>query len=468
MNFRIRKITPQGIISTIAGMGACGPWGDGGPATEATIGLVQSLALDWGGNLYFTDACFNSVRKVSVFGTISTVASNACVGEICRNGGAADARFLFPRGLAIDAQGRIFVGDSGNHQVRIINADGTISSRGRDWYTGLFRGRRTGRGGACSNYPYPLALDPIGHLLIGDGQNYRVRKVALPAITDHRLMFPFYLKDAACATAFAVLNQSDSKANLRLTLYGADGQPLATPTNSSALGLEGNRQLPRMGGELFGVGAADADRGWVNLLSDQPAAGFFQFLAANQIDGATAFTATHRKLYFTRVLQDGGTSTYLSLANPSASPAQVTVSLIGPSGSALAPGLSRTIPGHGALQGTVAELFGQTSVTDAYVIAEVTEGEGIIGFELIRFPNAAVGLNAQPASSQRRLYSAQYAESADIFSNLRLVNTTGRDAPADPDGDQRTGPDGGRARDRFPRSRSSAGTAPGGGSVPGV
>jgi hypothetical protein len=72
----------------------------------------------------------------------------------------------------------------------------------------------------------------------------------------------------------------------------------------------------------------------------------------------------------------------------------------------------------------VSELFGQVAVNDGYVIAEVTQGEGIIGFELIRFAQAAVGLNAQPASTQTQLFSAQYAEAPAVFSNLRLVNTT--------------------------------------------
>ena len=427
-NFRIRKITPQAIISTVAGIGASGPWGDGGQATQATIGLVQSLAVDAGGNLYFTDVYFNSIRKVSTTGTISLVASNAgaCVGGGCAGSGsgAANVPLIFPRGLAINGQGTIFVGDSANHVVRTIATNGTVGALAGTGTAGF-----SGDGGPASvarlNYPYPVALDPSGNLLIGDLRNYRVRKVTASTgpEPEYRVMFPFYLRDAACSTSFAVLNQSAAAASLRFTLYGADGQMVAATTNPSTLVLEGNRQLPRMGAEILGVCSAGVERGWVDLVSNQPIAGFFQFLAANQIDGATAFTATHQRLCFTRVMQSGATSTYLSLANPSGNPAQLAVSLLGPQGNVLAPALSRTLPGHGTLHGTVAELFGQTSVNDGYVIAEVTQGEGIIGFELIRFPNAAVGLIAQPVSSQTRLFSAQYAEAAAVFSSLRLVNT---------------------------------------------
>ena len=161
----------------------------------------------------------------------------------------------------------------------------------------------------------------------------------------------------------------------------------------------------------------------VDLVSSQPIAAFFQFLASNQIDGATAFSATHQKLFFTRVIQNSTASTYLSVANPSADPALITLTLKGSAGTALGSALSRTLPGHGSLYGTVEDLFGQTAVTNAYVTADVTQGEGIIGFELVRFPDTAVGLIAQPASSQTRLFSAQYAEAPGVFSNLRLVNT---------------------------------------------
>jgi hypothetical protein len=429
MNFRIRKITPQGTISTVAGMGACGPWGDNGPATEASIGVVQSLALDSGGSLYFTDVYFNSIRKISTNGTISLVANNAsgCVGEGCAGSGsgAVNVPLVFPRGLAVDGQGRIFVGDSANHVVRTIAANGTVSTLAGTGTAGF-----SGDGGPASaarlNYPYPLALDASGNLLIGDLRNYRIRKTGAagpPPVQEYRAMFPFYQRDAACATSFAVLNQSSSAANLRFTLYDTDGQTVAATSNPSVSVLEGNRQLPKMGGEILGVCSAGAERGWVDLVSSQPIAAFFQFLASSQIDGATAFSVSHQRLFFTRVMQSGTMSTYLSVANPSANSVQVTLSLMSSLGNTLVPALSRTIPGHGAIQGTVQELFGQGAVTDGYVTAQVTQGEGIIGFELIRFPGAAVGLNAQPVSSQTQLYSAQYAEAPGVFSNLRLVNT---------------------------------------------
>ena len=425
LNFRIRRISTQGTISTAAGMGACGRWGDGGPATEATVGLVQSLAFDVAGNLYFTDVYFNSVRKVSTTGTISTVASNttACTGGNCAGSGGIDAQLAFPRGLAIDAQGTIFVSDSGNHRVRAIAPGGTISTLAGTGNAG-FSGDGGPAGSALLSSPYALAINPSGHLLIGDLRNYRIRKVALSATPEYRLMFPFYLRDAVFSTAYAVFNRSAASANLRFTLYGLDGQPIALPTNPRIWALEGNRQLPRMGGDIFGIGASMPERGWADVVSNQTVTGLFQFLGNSQIDGARAFTTTYRKLCFTRVLQDGTTSTYLSIANPSATPAQITVSLLDATGNAMASAVVRTLAGHGALHGTVAELFGVSSVADAYAVAEVTEGDGIIGFELIRFPTSCVGLNAQPASPQTRLFSAQYAEAPGIFTSVRLVNPT--------------------------------------------
>ncbi len=421
LNFRVRMISPDGTISTVAGMGAHGTSGDGGPATNATIGLVQSLSLDPGGNLYFTDVYTNRVRKVTPGGIISTVAGNSGTGF--------SAQFGFPRGLAVDAQGRTYVADSMNHRLKRILPDGQISTVAGTGTAGF-----SGDGGspvsAQLNYPYALALGPTGQLLLGDLRNYRIRKVEVDSSAVRwSLWFPFLVSSSMEGTGFAVSNASESVTNLEFRAYGPSGAALTLPNNPSTTVLQPAGQLAKMGGDLFGE--AGPTSGWVELTADKQVGAFFQYVGNGSLDGGKTFSQTHRKLYFTRVLEGPSAfrgksgATTLNVVNPTAGSVQVTLTLRGPAGQVLASAPSRTIAAHGLLCATVAELFGLASVNDGYVTAEVTQGEGVIGFALIRFPESrtVLGVNGQPAGGATMLYSAQLAQAVVIFTNVKLVNT---------------------------------------------
>ncbi len=128
--FDIRKITPDGIITTITGDASSEDTfgGDGGPATQAKVLLVKGIVVDGAGNLYFSDSSNQRVRKITPNGTISTIAGNGVEGFSGDGGQATAAELDTPLGLTLDASGRLYIADSHNSRVRRVNLDGTIST----------------------------------------------------------------------------------------------------------------------------------------------------------------------------------------------------------------------------------------------------------------------------------------------------------------------------------------------------
>jgi sugar lactone lactonase YvrE len=172
---RIRKVTPGGVISTVAGNGLQGFIGDGGPATSAKLWAPLGLCLDSSGNLLIADSYNSCVRKVNSSGVISTVAGNGPRGD-ADGGPAASAQLDYPYGLAVDASGNLFISDSGNYRVRKVTIDGVISTVAGNGTQGF-----SGDGGPATsaqlNYPSGLALDSSGNLFISDLWNHSIRKV---------------------------------------------------------------------------------------------------------------------------------------------------------------------------------------------------------------------------------------------------------------------------------------------------
>ena len=126
---RVRKISPDGIIRTIAGNGKVGYAGDGGPASAAEFIIPTSLALDASGNLYIADPAANTIRRVDQTGTITTFAGTPGLSGYQGDGGPASSALLHsPFGVAVDADGSVLIADSGNGVTRRVTPDGIISS----------------------------------------------------------------------------------------------------------------------------------------------------------------------------------------------------------------------------------------------------------------------------------------------------------------------------------------------------
>ena len=177
-NHRIRRVDPSGKITTIAGTGAWGTQGDGGPATRAGLTAVYGLATDVAGNLYVADTWDDSIRKIDASGTITTVAGTGEEGRGGDGGQAVQARLDKPRGIAVDSAGDLYIADSDNHRVRRVDSSGTITT-----IAGTGERGYSGDGGpataATLAEPYAVAVDAVGNIYIADSDNASVRKVGL-------------------------------------------------------------------------------------------------------------------------------------------------------------------------------------------------------------------------------------------------------------------------------------------------
>ncbi|HKD04026.1 MAG TPA: hypothetical protein VKB77_16425 [Terriglobales bacterium] len=127
-NNRIRKIDTTGTITTIAGTGTAGFGGDGGLAVLAELDSPYGLALDAAGNLYFCDLLNQRVRKIDTGGFITTVAGNGTAGYNGDGIGATSASLNFPRGVVLDSGANLYIADTLNFRVRIVDTFGTIST----------------------------------------------------------------------------------------------------------------------------------------------------------------------------------------------------------------------------------------------------------------------------------------------------------------------------------------------------
>jgi trimeric autotransporter adhesin len=168
----------NGVISTVAGTGSYGYSGDGGIATSAALSYPRGVATDASGNIYIVDAGNDRIRMVTKSaGIISTVAGTVSYGYSGDGGIATSAKLYSPEGVAIDASGNIYIADTGNSRIRIVTkSTGIISTA-----AGIGSPGYSGDGGiatsAALNYPYGVAIDASGNIYIADADNYRIRMV---------------------------------------------------------------------------------------------------------------------------------------------------------------------------------------------------------------------------------------------------------------------------------------------------
>ncbi len=180
---RVRRVSPDGIISTVAGSGtgSSGFGGDGGPATQARLSYPKGLAVGPDGSLYIADTDNRRVRRVGPDGIISTVAGTGVLGFSGDGGPALQARLGCPQGLAVGPDRSLYIADVCNYRIRRVGPDGIISTVAGNGYGCFgFDGQRATD--SCLYFPHEIALGSDGSLYISDYYNYRVRKVGTNGI----------------------------------------------------------------------------------------------------------------------------------------------------------------------------------------------------------------------------------------------------------------------------------------------
>ena len=176
-NHRIRKITPQGDVSTLAGSGI--PMFVDGTGAQARFNAPTGIAIDAAGTLYVADADNNRIRKIMPGGIVSTLAGSGAPGFA--DGADSVAQFNYPTGVAVDASGNVFVADANNHRIRKVTPAGVVSTlagsgdQGFADNTGLL---------AKFNYPTALAVDVLGNVYVADNNNHRIRKITMAGVVS--------------------------------------------------------------------------------------------------------------------------------------------------------------------------------------------------------------------------------------------------------------------------------------------
>jgi gliding motility-associated-like protein len=176
-NNTIRKVNSAGIINTIAGNGTAGFSGDGGPALAASLQDPAAVGFDAAGNVYIPDAYNQRIRKVNTAGIITTIAGTGAIGNTGDGGPAVNATLGGPWQVVVDAAGNIYVDDEGNYRIRKIDNTGTITD-----YAGNGNWGYAGDGGPATgaefNFINGIAIDNSGNIYVSDCYNHVIRKIS--------------------------------------------------------------------------------------------------------------------------------------------------------------------------------------------------------------------------------------------------------------------------------------------------
>jgi uncharacterized protein (TIGR03437 family) len=191
-NQRIRRVDPQGTITTIAGNGERGFSGDSGPAVRASLSDPRGLAVDSSGNVYVSDTGNNRIRRIDIYGSIDTIAGTGAAGFSGDSGPATRASLNGPSGLAFDNAGNLCVADEKNHRIRCISPGGNITTVAGNGVQGLSGDGQPAVQASLAG-PFSLAVDSVGNIFFADRLNHRLRqvKVTRPALLVEPVQLSF-------------------------------------------------------------------------------------------------------------------------------------------------------------------------------------------------------------------------------------------------------------------------------------
>jgi len=186
-NQRVRKVAPDGTISTIAGSGDISSTGDGGPAINAGVPFPSAVAVDNAGNVYVTEPLDHVVRKIKPDGLIETVAGVVDSSGFSGDGGPANQAQLWATGgLALDVSGNLYIADTNNQRIRKVSTNGIVSTIAGSTSSDVLPGGFSGDGGPATsaelNQPAGMTADGQGNLYFADYLNARFRRIKVSGV----------------------------------------------------------------------------------------------------------------------------------------------------------------------------------------------------------------------------------------------------------------------------------------------
>jgi hypothetical protein len=225
-NSVVRKVDAAGNITTVVGNGTAGYGGDNGPALSAELQSPYGMAFDKLGNLYISDYSNNRVRKVTPAGTISTVAGKNTYGYSGDNGPATAAKLSNPAAVAFDTAGNMYIADQGNNVVRKVDAAGTITTVAGTPGSYGFSGDAGPATDAVLGTIYDITVDIAGNIYIADGDNAVIRKVTtdgnINTIAGSNTLGEGYSGDGSAATAAQLQYPGGVRVDAAGNLYISD------------------------------------------------------------------------------------------------------------------------------------------------------------------------------------------------------------------------------------------------------
>ena len=173
LNHRIRRITPQGV-TTLAGSGSPS-FADAQIGTNAGFNQPAGIAVGREGNVFVSEYGNHRIRKITPGGSVTTLAGGGGSGSGFQDGPGADARFNYPGGIAVDGDGNVFVADWGNHRIRQVTPDGTVTTVAGSGAQAATDGTGTA---AAFDHPRGIAIDPDGSIIVTEvGGSHRIHKM---------------------------------------------------------------------------------------------------------------------------------------------------------------------------------------------------------------------------------------------------------------------------------------------------
>ncbi len=264
---QIRRIGPDGIITTIAGTSSKGYGGDGGPATQARLNEPSGLALGHDGSLYIADRGNHRVRRIGPDGIIATVAGNGIAGYLGDGGLATQARLNFPSGIAVGADGTLYIADTSNNRIRRVGLDGVIGTVAGTGLRGIY-----GDGGLATQAglynPFSVAVELDGTYYIGQ-LAFGIRRVNASGIISKLVDSSYFdIKLDPEGNLYGVKNMQAYKISpdgIATVMAGTNSQGYSGDGPATAVMLNAPRGVaPAPGGNLY---IADTGNRRIRLVS---------------------------------------------------------------------------------------------------------------------------------------------------------------------------------------------------------